>query len=321
MLEYCFYVGVALTIFAIPLLIVDQDPERDREAGTAGAWNQLNLWTALCDVGLVCVLLYFFHAGSLYLMDPDEQEEQNPLSRIANAVSERIAKRISAAETALELTLPARLSESIAVPLGLSRRVPAAMSAEKASVESVRPMLAGTHLVEGTSLVVCGWGRGVPMPSALFEAVVRTAGEAPVRAVQPTACLSADEAHKEAARAQRALEIKKELLMRAQQTSRGASDRSAALAALTAEVAARQLDVDVASAAVPRAEAECRAQPLHYAFFTFSSSTPKSAVLMAASTRAPREHRASRPIRLLLPQIHLPTTAGTRTHSHVQSKM
>ena len=72
-----------------------------------------------------------------------------------------------------------------------------AFKGEVDKIESLGPALEASYFVEGCSLVVSGWGRGVRMPKELMDAIVGAAGARPTHALQPTACFAVTSAKRE----------------------------------------------------------------------------------------------------------------------------
>ena len=125
-------------------------------------------------------------------------------------------------------------------------------------------MLHASHLVEACSIVVSGWGRGLPPPEGLLRAVEQAAGSKPVAVVQPMACFDLSQATEDQATAVLAL-------TEAQAKSLGGTST-------TAKARAR---LDTANSALERAKIAAPV-PLDYVFVTLRTSTQKCKVLQAA---------------------------------------
>ena len=291
-LGYCFYVAVIVTLLSFTVVLFPVDPSRDLEAGTAGAWMVLTYGHVAFDACLVCLFGAFILFIGYLLVDPYTFEEQSVLRKLAE-FEERLLTYLAGAEregqkklqasieaaaggseklgAALERNAAlARKLEKLGVRIGVSSQVPQAMVGEKRAIPSVGPVLEDAVRVEGCSLVVKGWGRGVQLPSEVYEAIVRVAGAEPTYAVQPTECVRYDEARAEASAARAKLED-------AQTAERKQSNEGTAAA-----VAACKAEVDVTAANEESALQACMGKLLDYAFLTFQTSEQKSAVLLAA---------------------------------------
>ena len=268
---YCIYVAVAATLLSCTVVLFPLDPERDLEAGTAGAWLVLTYGHVLFDMCLVALFGAFIHFIALLLLNPSALERHTWLRQLA-AAEARLRANIVDAESNFEKQLAswssaredetARAVERIAslALSGVTPHVPKEMASEKKSMLSIRPVLEDAVFVEACSVVVKGWGRGTPLPSQIYGAVVAAAGAEPAYAVQPTACVAYDEAHSEVATAR----LKLDKAVAAAQLNGGSSHDDGAVV-----VSARRADLDAATSSEEAALTKCKGELLDYAFLTF----------------------------------------------------
>jgi len=312
MLTNCFWLGLVMFIVSIPLRFTGMDPKRSgtstsendgvdgNEAGTAGAWETLTWWHSFSDIFLVIILCTFIESMAAYTMNTRSLggvainkyalKFEEAIRKLGTKASEAVEKSVVAGglkepsgkladesgRTDLSEQSESSVSfvETVAIAIGLTSQVADAFKGEVDKIESLGPALEASYFVEGCSLVVSGWGRGVRMPKELMDAIVGAAGARPTHALQPTACFAVTSAKRELEVCERAV------------GSAAAACRDSPTEANAAKLERCRTDLSVCRQTVERAEEAMSTQLLDYAFFTFHSSAQKSAVLDAAVTGA-----------------------------------
>ena len=285
----CLYLSVPCVALGYPLLCMHQDAARVEESGTAAAWTTLDFGQVGCDLGLVALFLAFFHYIGIYLMNiehdvihkafiPTEEAVRHALVSQGKKLEESLREasrrepkeeEAEEAEEGKEQRGSKQAEGGVGSPKAGSKQQIMELTQKffLAQVESQifekeskglrdpGEALEASYAVEGCSVVISGWGRGLVFPSAIMDAVVAAAGAQPVYAVQPTECFQYDEARRKSA----------------------VGDRTASGLLKWQE----------------RAGLKIKAQLLDYAFLTFASSEEKSRVLLAAKAKTllPPEHQ------------------------------
>lgn len=273
-LANCSYLAILIAAFAIPLMYINNDPTRNLAEGSVGGWASLTWAHVVCDVMLVVLFGVFVSLIAAYLINPTSFEE-HLVARKLRETEESVGKTAAAFESSLAKKGGENATlKHLGRTLGLASHISSSLEV-MSDVSSMGEVLEASFLVEACSIVVTGWGRS-HMPAALFEAIVDVAGETPRFAVQARACFALDEAREELRKATKCLDDALAV----------AELETVETATMAAKLDQRRLDRGVAERAVVEAEQASEAQPLDYAFLTFSSSEPKTRVLYAVVSGA-----------------------------------
>ena len=204
----CVYLSIPCVALAIPLRTMQQDASRKMEAGTAGAWKELDFVQAFCDMGLISLFLAFFHFLGLYLMNTaqdsvhttiaDREESVRQLAVTGGLKIEEALERASERER----SQPRREGDRSPQLMSMTNRLLMAhveselWTDEMLKYHNPSEQLEHAYAVEGCSVVISGFGTGVRLPEAIVRAVAEAAGAMPAYAVQPMQCAAFDRARR-----------------------------------------------------------------------------------------------------------------------------
>ena len=171
----CFYLMCFLCLFALPLMSWDGRVGFEMEQGTAAGWGELRWGQVMLDAAISTTFLAFIAYHQYRLMDT--RPRKSDLEDKAHAAVTKAVGGLDGNRQRGSACLP-------------TSKISPEFAAEVDAIPDVGPTLRDGHLVEACSVVVSGWGRGVPLPEVVLDELTSVAGAAPVRAVQAARCLA-----------------------------------------------------------------------------------------------------------------------------------